>query len=121
MRLNRLIRIFVLGLFVILFVSTIRAVVKLRETRGQIEKKKEEVEEQKEEVEKIKKVLEEVRKLEFVEKEARDSLGLAKPGETVVILPEEETLRLIAPPLPYKEEEELRENPVWRKWLKLFF
>lgn len=121
MRLNRLIRIFVLGLFVILSVSSVGAVLRLRATREEIEKKRRELEKQEEEVGELKKVLEEVQKLEFVEKEARDGLGLAKPGETVVILPDEETLRLIAPSLPEEEEEPGEKDPVWRKWLKLFF
>lgn len=52
---------------------------------------------------------------EFVEQEARNKLNMARPGETVVVLP------------PKKEEsKENLENvvtqlPNWGKWWKLFF
>lgn len=51
----------------------------------------------------------------FIEREARERLGLVKPGEVVVILPEEE-----APPsettLPQAPA-----RPVWQQWLGLLF
>lgn len=56
---------------------------------------------------------------QFIEKEAREKLGLAKPGETVVVLPDEEVLQKLAPGI---EEETLPEKlPVWRRWVELFF
>lgn len=57
---------------------------------------------------------------EFVEKEARDKLGLAKEGEVVVVLPSEEVLRHFAPSIDEAEmglgEASL---PVWRMWVRL--
>lgn len=54
----------------------------------------------------------------FVEKQLRDKLGLAKPGELVVVLPDAELVKKYAP----KIEEEQTSLPAsnWRKWLKLF-
>lgn len=50
---------------------------------------------------------------EFIEKQARDVLNMAKPGETIVILPDS---------LDYKGEEARKENkPNWEKWLEVFF
>lgn len=58
---------------------------------------------------------------EFIEKEARDKLGLAKPGEVVVVLPPEDVLRRLAP-INSEEEESVGEAgwPVWRQWVRLF-
>lgn len=55
----------------------------------------------------------------FIEKEAREKLGLAKEGETVVVLPSEDYLRSLITPL---DEEDVPINKSnWKKWLKLFF
>jgi cell division protein FtsB len=50
---------------------------------------------------------------EFVESVARDKLNLAREGETVVILPEEEERG-------EGGEESVLETPNWQKWLALF-
>jgi len=50
---------------------------------------------------------------DFVEEEARNRLGMSRPGETIVVLPEE-----LQQPLPgvYRED-----KPNWKRWLELFF
>ena len=59
--------------------------------------------------------------MEFVEQQARDKLGLAKLGETVVILPPEGELRKLAPREDEADESfELEKRPIWRQWLNLF-
>jgi len=62
--------------------------------------------------------LEYVKSAEFLEKEAREKLGLAREGEVVVILPEnvEELISANQPQISENQEE-----PNWKKWLKLFF
>lgn len=60
---------------------------------------------------KLKDKLEFTQSQEFIEKQAREKLGLVKPGETVVIVtPLEATQSAIAENLPN-----------WKRWLKLFF
>jgi len=54
----------------------------------------------------------------FLEKQLRDKLGLAKEGETVVVLPDKEALKGLVPPLP--EEENILPKPIWQRWLDLF-
>lgn len=54
----------------------------------------------------------------FMEREVRDKLGLAKPGEAIVVLPDDEALRKLAPPAP--NQAETLPDPNWKKWLKLF-
>lgn len=53
---------------------------------------------------------------EFVEKEAREKLNMAKEGEVIVILPEKITVA--DPRSPRSVAESL---PNWRQWLNLFF
>ncbi len=55
---------------------------------------------------------------DFIEKEVRNKLGLAKEGEAVVVLPDAETLRKLAPQIPV--ETDSLPDPNWKKWLKLF-
>lgn len=57
----------------------------------------------------------EVQSPDFVEKEARDILGMQKPGETVVIVPE---LRL--PNLKPDTSKSDKQLPNWEKWWTLF-
>lgn len=56
----------------------------------------------------------------YREKTARDQLGLARPGETVIVLPDEELLRRLSPRL-LEEENNKPADPNWKKWVKLFF
>ncbi len=56
--------------------------------------------------------------LEFIEKEVRDKLGLVREGETVVVLPDEDTLRKLAPQI--HEDSSILPDPNWKRWLKLF-
>lgn len=53
---------------------------------------------------------------EFVEKEARDKLGMTKPGETIVILPENVESILGV-------QDEVKKEPIsnWKLWFNLFF
>lgn len=51
---------------------------------------------------------------EFIEKEARDKLNLAKPGETVLVLPQVESTQTAT--IVYAND-----APNWQKWWKLFF
>ena len=67
----------------------------------------------------LKKQVELTKSTQFIEREARNKLGLAKEGEIVVILPEAETLKLLAPIRP--KDEEFLPKPNWQKWMELFF
>lgn len=67
--------------------------------------------------EELKKQLEYVNSDAFIEKEARDKLGLGKAGETILILPE--NLEIIGVNQP--EISANQSLPNWEKWWKLFF
>ena len=53
-----------------------------------------------------------VKTTHFVEEEARNKLGMVKPGEHIIIAPPPPTQKLTTQTLP---------DPNWKKWLKLFF
>lgn len=72
----------------------------------------------KKEKEDLQERLEEIRSEEFVEKQLRDGLGLAKEGDLVIILPEDEKLRQLVPKMDFRKES--LPDPNWKKWLKLF-
>ena len=61
----------------------------------------------------LQKRLAEVQSPEFIEREAKEKLGLVKPGEEIVILPE-----IKLEPSFAKASEGRQSN--WRKWWKLY-
>lgn len=67
----------------------------------------------------LKRRVEEASSGAFVEEVARDKLGLAKEGETVVVLPDEEFLKTLSPSLDAEEAEP--EKPNWQKWIEKFW
>lgn len=107
-----------LVLGILLSVSLIKGIVAINESNKKIEEERQKVIEAKKLSQELEKQVKEIKSQEFTEKEARDKLGLAKPGETVLVLPDEDTLRRLAP--KFYEEEDIQLDPNWRKWLKLF-
>lgn len=106
-------------LVIFLAISLIRTAIRTQSARSQIEEAKEKVDKLKEENRKLEEKLKEVQNQVYIEKQIRDKLGLAKKGEIIVVLPDAEILRKLAPEIP--EEEETLPDPIWKKWLKLFF
>lgn len=106
--------IFIFSLYLI--VSLSRGIIDLFQKEKIIEKEEAKLEELRVGTEKLKEELEYVQSEEFVEKEAREKLGLAKEGETVLVLPEnfEEMVE------ESQKEVEPEEPPNWEKWLGLF-
>lgn len=103
---------------VLLAFSLIKNITNITKANDRIVSKEKKVEGLRRENYDLEKKLTSVKSEEFIEKQLRDKLGLAREGEIVVILPDEETLRKLAP--KYAEEEEELPPPNWKKWLKLF-
>lgn len=61
--------------------------------------------------------LSQIKSSSFVEQQARDKLGLAKPGETVVVIPQEVLDKVLR---VNKKIEEIK-LPNWLGWWKVFF
>lgn len=101
-----------------LVLSIIRNIGKIVQIRSEVARERAKTEKQKRENDELAKKVAETQGPEFVEKEVRDKLGLVKPGETIVVLPDTETLRNLAPKPPV--DEDALPDPNWKKWLKLF-
>ena len=65
----------------------------------------------------LKNQLLEAKSAQFIEAIARDKLGLAKEGETIVVIPEERINQILG---LSKKIEEIK-LPNWLGWIKVFF
>jgi cell division protein FtsB len=106
-------------IFLLMFISLIRNILRVVESNKRIEKAQDQVEKLKKENEELEEKLAVTKSEGFIEKQLRDKLGLAKEGEIVIVLPDEKILETLAPSL--EEEEETLPDPNWKKWLKLFY
>lgn len=109
----------VLGIAVLLTFSLFGSISKIREVNTKIEKESQILEELKKDNEALQKEVQKTQTEEFIEKQLRDKLGMAREGEIVVVLPDAETVKKFAPLL--EKDEDLPPDPNWKKWLKLFF
>lgn len=64
----------------------------------------------------LKKKLSEIKSPQFIEEQARNKLGLAKEGETVVIIPDEKIKQILG-----ATEAAQPRLPNWLGWLRVFF
>ena len=86
---------------------------KLYKAGDKVEVARKELAEVQAEQEKLKAQLEYVQSDEFVEREAREKLGYGKEGETLLVLPNQNSTQ-------YSEKSAQEEGPNWRKWWKLY-
>lgn len=103
---------------IILCAFLVKNILKISGSSQKITNEKTNVENLKKENADLQKQLESVKGTQFIESVARDKLGLAKSGDIVVVLPDEATLKSLAPKLP--EETFSLPVPIWQRWLKLF-
>lgn len=106
-------------LLLLLTVSLVKNILKISQAQDKVGRVKNRVEALRKENEELKEELGKIESETYVEFQARDKLGLTREGEIVVVLPDEEILRKIAP--RFEEEAETLPDPTWKKWLKLFF
>jgi len=110
---------FVVIIFTImLLLSLVGNVVSIRKAESKITEAEDRVAKLKEEREELERNLSAIESNFYVEKQLRDSLGLSREGEIVLVLPEEMILRKLAP-VESGEEATLPE-PNWKKWMDLF-
>jgi cell division protein FtsB len=105
-------------LVLILTVSVIRNVSKVASIRSEVGREQAKVDKIKEENARLEQEIAQTQTQEFTEKQVRDKLGLVREGEAIVVLPDEDTLRKLAPQIP--EESDTLPDPNWKRWLKLF-
>jgi cell division protein FtsB len=100
------------GLYLI--VSFSRDIWGLLNKTKEIDKEQQKLEDLKADNVNLKQQLEYVKSDAFVEKEARDKLGMAKDGEAVVLMPENVSKTS-------EDQIQQEEAPNWKKWWQLFF
>jgi cell division protein FtsB len=105
-------------LIVILLASTVKNLGKVAGIKSAVQVEKVKIEKMKEENAKLQAQITQIQSPEFIESQIRNKLGLVKTGEAMVILPDAETLRKLAPQMPV--EENTLPDPNWKKWIKLF-
>lgn len=98
---------------VLLVVKSTRKIMSFRNTSQKVDEASVRLEKLKIENEQLKKELDFKKSKEFAEAEIRNKLGLAKEGETVVILPRDQESKIQTAQKP--------EIPNWQKWRDLFF
>ncbi len=106
-------------MIVILGFSVVQNAGKILQTRAEIQKEKNKVVKMQAQNSELEKHLTESQSSAFIEKQVRDKLGLAMPGDAIVVLPDEETLKKLAPQIT--NENDVLPDPNWKKWEKLFF
>lgn len=107
---NKLLYWILAGVMGVLMVRLSGSVWRLWKAGERIEQAEQEVKNQEAENQNLKKRLAEVQSPEFIEKEAREKLGLGRPGEEIVVLPEVP----VAPSMPAVD------GPNWRKWWRVY-
>ncbi len=109
----------VIWIFVSLFlISVIRNIGKIVMIRKDIEAEKAKVEKMKQDNAGLQTQITEAQSPDFIEQQIRDKLGLIKPGEAIVVLPDEDTLRKLAPQI--ESVPQALPDPNWKKWESLF-
>ncbi len=106
-------------ILIALALSLVRNILQIRSVNEKISQAEEGVEELKQEGKQLEAEIESLGSDEYIEKQLREKLGLAKEGEIVLVLPDEDTLRKLAPKRVV--EEDVLPEPNWRKWVRLFF
>ena len=101
------------GLLVTIF-GLSQSVVRLMGRKGMLKTKQEELVRLQKEQENLQNKLDLAQTPEFIEKEARERLNLAKVGETIILVESGDTQAQI-------QEKETIIVPNWKKWWHLFF
>lgn len=108
-----------LFLAVLFLISLVRNVLKISEAKKSIDEARGKVEKLAGDNKALSEKLLSVQSENYTEKQLRDKLGMAKEGETVVILPDPETVKKLAPKV--EAEDGVLPDPVWKHWLRLFY
>jgi len=113
---RRIIQWVIIFIGISLIVSLSRDVLRLIRASGQVELAEEKLAEAEQKNRELLGEKDYFNSEEFIEKEARNKLNMAKPGETIVVLPQN-----LAELVGRKEKEVSQEIPNWQKWWGLFF
>lgn len=110
-----ILRIIIAFICLLVLISAPRSLRNLWQKRSIIWEKQAGLEREKAKNEELKQKLSEVQSTQFIEKEAREKLGMAKEGETVVLMPNDKW------PMLNDENKTTSNVPNWQQWWNLFF
>jgi len=113
---RKIIRLIILIVGIGLIVSLSRDILRLLKAGDQVKLAQERVKNLEEEQAQLRQKEQYYRSDEFVEEEARNKLNMAKPEETIAILPQD-----LEQVLGRTKKEEISPVPNWQQWWKLFF
>lgn len=116
--LNKITAYAIWALIIILSFSLIKNISAASQIKSDIAGEEAKIKKMQEDNDKLAAEIAETQSQNFIEKQIRDKLGLVREGEAIVVLPDEETLKKLAPQIP--EEKDSLPDPNWKKWLKLF-
>ena len=105
-------------LVILLLISTVKNFSRVHGVNEAVQKEKEKIDKIRQENEELTAKIAQTQGAFYIEKQIRDKLGMAKAGESIVVLPEAEILRKLAPKVLV--EENTLPDPNWKKWMKLF-
>lgn len=100
---------------ILLAINSSRRILTFRTTAQGVSAAQKQLDDLKRENEALKKELDFKSSDQFAEEEIRNKLGLAKPGETIVVLPKNDGLQSTVNSQPTTD------LPNWQKWWNLFF
>ena len=110
----RIKKIFWVLLVAISSINLLRSVLETRASLGRLNRLQEEVSKLAVSADSLKKEVAYKESTEFLEREARDKLGLVKSGEVLVVLPDSDSVLVDNVPTPPKVDK----TPNWKKWKK---
>jgi len=115
-RLVLTIKLILLTFLVILILGQIRTLSGLSGKKSLVTNRQTELSKLKNEHEMLRRKEEETKTKEYVEREARNKLGMGKVGETIILLPDEYST-ISGKITPSSADF----RPIWQQWLELFF
>jgi cell division protein FtsB len=104
--------------FFILASSLVKSLKRIQIGQSVVEKTQVKIDKANEENKRLAEQVQITQSEEFMEKQLRDKMGLAKEGEIILVLPEADIVRKLSPHIPEEQEIKPKTNP--QKWLELF-
>jgi cell division protein FtsB len=112
---SRLFKIIIAIINIFIIIGLIRSILDLNKRWGIVKNRENTLNRLLTENKRLKRSLKDAQSPNFIEKEARDKLGLAKPGDSIVIMQKQAPITSTSP------QNSTNTLPVWQQWWQLFF
>lgn len=115
---NKMMTVLLIIAVILFIVSLVQTSIKIRKINREVQSRENQLERVRKEEEELKRKYEEITSNEYMERQLRNQLNLAKDNEIILILPEDDVLRKLVPQDIEEKFDDIRPN--WRKWADLF-